>query len=82
MEQVFAQNDSKAKSVVLETRTHHESIKTKEVNPMYAELISPEGIWDPGIPCVSWGGVPIDASCTNGNIPRQGDCALTGSTPT
>ncbi len=37
---------------------------------MYAKLITPEGNWDPGIPCIGWGGVPIDAFCQNGNIPR------------
>ena len=48
---------------------------------MYAKLVSPGGIWDPGIPCVSWGGVPIEASCSDGNIPRYGDCAPVGCSP-
>ncbi|MBU7028886.1 MAG: hypothetical protein HXS48_18265 [Theionarchaea archaeon] len=50
---------------------------------MYAKLISdgPTGIWDPGIPCLGWGGAPIDAFCQNGNVPRGGDCALIGSSP-
>ncbi len=45
---------------------------------MYAKLISPGGNWDPGIPCVSLGGAPIEAPCANGNVPRGGGCVLVG----
>lgn len=40
---------------------------------MYAKLITPDGNWDPGppgFPCVSYGGMPTDASCTVGIIPK------------
>ncbi len=48
---------------------------------MYARLIEPGGNWDPGIPCISLGGAPIDAPCQFGNTPRGDPCALFGPIP-
>ncbi len=53
----------------------------KEVKSMYAKLVSPGGNWDPGIPCLSWGGAPVDAPCSSGNTPKWIDCALLGNSP-
>ncbi len=52
----------------------NKTIHEKEVNPMFARLVSAGGIVPHTRNCINTGHTPISGDCLGGNVPNVGMC--------